>query len=84
MGRAEWERAVAFETYERNRNSGLPELPIFPTVDAQVKKQAEDEEAVRQFLVKQRLLTIPPWVKRIFGTRKSPLPEHLLGSHHAH
>ena len=63
MGRQEWERAAAFETYERNRNHGLPELPIFPSVDAHLKKQAEDEEAVRRFIVEKRLLTIPPWVK---------------------
>lgn len=74
MGRQEWERAVAFETYEKNRNHGLPELPIFPSVEAHLKKQAEDEEAVRRFLVQHRLLTIPPWVKRY---RNLLLPPYL-------
>jgi hypothetical protein len=64
MGRQEWERAVSFEAYEKARNAGLPELPIVATVEAHLKKQAEDEEAVRQFLSEKRLLSVPPWVKR--------------------
>lgn len=64
MGRQEWERAVAFEAYEINRNRGLPELPIFPSVDAHLKKQLEDEAAVRRFIEEKRLLTIPAWVRR--------------------
>lgn len=74
MGRQEWERAAAFETYERNRNHGLPELPIFPSVEAHLKKQAEDEEAVRRFIVEKRLLTIPPWMKHY---RNLLLPAYL-------
>jgi hypothetical protein len=74
MGRQEWERAVAFEAYEKNRNHGLPELPIFASVEAHLKKQAEDEEAVRRFLVERRLLTVPPWVKRY---RNLLLPPYL-------
>src|SRR5262249_22294247 len=30
MGRQEWERSVAFETYEQSRNAGLPALDLFP------------------------------------------------------
>jgi uncharacterized protein (DUF885 family) len=74
MGRQEWERAASFETYEKNRNQGLPELPIFPTVEAHLKKQAEDEEAVRRFIVEKRFLTIPPRVKRY---RNLLLPPYL-------
>jgi uncharacterized protein (DUF885 family) len=74
MGRQEWERAAAFETYETNRNQGLPELPIFPTVEAHLRKQAEDEQAVRDFIVRKRLLTIPGWVKHY---RNLLLPPYL-------
>jgi hypothetical protein len=74
MGRQEWERAAVFETYEMNRNQGLPELPIFPSVEAHLKKEAEDEEAVRRFIVEKRLLTIPPWVKHY---RNLLLPAYL-------
>jgi len=74
MGRQEWERAATFETYEKNRNHGLPQLPIFPTVEAHLKKEAEDEEAVRRFLDEKRLLTVPSWVKHY---RNLLLPPYL-------
>ncbi|MGF7147622.1 hypothetical protein FHS96_001231 [Sphingomonas zeicaulis] len=67
MGRQEWTRAVQFEEVERNRNQGVPELPIGASLDAVVKKLDADELAVRRFLTDQRLLTIPAWAGHYRG-----------------
>jgi hypothetical protein len=74
MGRQEWERAVSFEAYEQNRNRGLPQLPLFPSVDAQIAKEYEDELAVRQFLESRNILTVPDWMQHY---RNQPLPDYL-------
>ena len=74
MGRQEWERSVAFETYERRRNQGVPALPIFRDQAAQIAREAKDEQAVRAFLESRGLLTVPPRVKHYLNL---PLPEYL-------
>jgi hypothetical protein len=60
MGRQEWERAVAFEVFEKQKNRGLPELPLSPDAAAQIAREAKDEEAVRRFLNEKGFLTVPP------------------------
>src|SRR4051812_7534669 len=42
MARQDWQRAVAFEAYERERNRALPELPLFAGQDAQLEQEAAD------------------------------------------
>lgn len=79
MGRQEWQRAATFETLELNRNAGRPQMPVFPTIDAQIQKEADDEEAVRRFLVEQRLLTIPSWVKHYQNKPRPPYMTALRG-----
>ena len=74
MGRQEWERSVAFEALEFAKNRGLPELPIFPTIEANIAGQAADEAQVRQYLVDKQLLTVPGWVKHY---RNAPVPADL-------
>ncbi|MDM7955683.1 DUF885 family protein [Blastomonas sp.] len=61
MGRQEWARAVQFEELERNRNAGMAELPIGPSIDAVIGKLAEDERDIRTFLRDRKLLTVPDW-----------------------
>jgi hypothetical protein len=63
MGRQEWERSMAFEAYERQRNEGKPDLPVFPDQAAQIARQEEDEEAIRHFLEEKEILSVPAWVK---------------------
>ncbi len=74
MGRQEWERAVAFEALEQNRNSGLPELPLFPDQAAQMAREAEQENAIRRFLEEKNLLSVPDWMRHY---RNLPLPAYL-------
>jgi uncharacterized protein (DUF885 family) len=74
MGRQEWERAVAFEALEQQRNRSLPAMPIFPDQAAQIAKSANDEAAIRAFLEANDLLTVPA---RIRHYRNLPLPAYL-------
>lgn len=74
MGRQEWDRSVAFESLERARNAGLPELPLFPTIEANIAAEAADELGVRRYLEDKRLLTVPGWVKHFLN---APVPAYL-------
>jgi uncharacterized protein (DUF885 family) len=60
ISRLEWQRAVAFEQLETQRNTGLPELKPAASVEEQVKKSERDELAIRRFLVEKGILTVPP------------------------
>ena len=74
MGRQEWERSVAFEAYERQRDAGLPELPILPDQAAQIVRQERDELAIRAFLEQKGILSVPAWMKHY---RYRPVPGYL-------
>jgi uncharacterized protein (DUF885 family) len=63
MGKQEWDRSVSFDVYERERNKGLPELPIFSSAEEEIEVERIDEESIRNFLVEKEILTIPDWVK---------------------
>lgn len=74
MGRQEWERSVAFEAFEHNRNRGVPELKLFPDQAAQIAREAEQEQAIRRFLEEKRLLTVPGWMRHY---RNLPMPDYI-------
>jgi hypothetical protein len=63
MAGQEWERSVAFETLEQQRNARLPELPIFKSAQEQIEKEAKQEMEIRQYLEEKKLLTVPDWMK---------------------
>jgi hypothetical protein len=73
-GRQEWERAVAFEAYEHNRNRGLPELPLFADQAAQMAREQEMETGIRGFLEEKNILSVPQWMQHY---RNLPVPEYL-------
>jgi len=62
ISRHEFDRAVALESFERNRNTGLPELPLFPSTEAQIERCRRDEAGVRRFLMEHHILTVPDWM----------------------
>ncbi|MEK6337181.1 MAG: DUF885 family protein [Acidobacteriota bacterium] len=74
MGAYEWERSVAFETFEQTRNRGLPELGLFPDQAAQMEREVIEEEHARKFLEEKNILTVPGWLKHY---RNLPLPAYL-------
>jgi hypothetical protein len=62
IGRQEWARAVAFQTYEERRNLGTAELPIPASLEAEIALERQDELAVRTYLMEKHILTVPSWV----------------------
>ncbi len=74
MGRQEWERAVAFEAYEKNRNAGLRQLPLAKDQGAQIAREERQEQEIRNFLAEKNILTVPAWVQHY---RNLPFPAYL-------
>ena len=71
MGRQEWNRAVAFETYEKNRNKDVSPLKMATDINTWIKNAAERELQIRQFLEDHGILTVPKWVQD-YTLRQTP------------
>jgi uncharacterized protein (DUF885 family) len=74
MGRQEWNRAVAFEAFEKNRNKNVPPLKITDNIADWIKDAAAKELQIRKFLEARSILTVPNWVQH-YTLR--PMPEFL-------
>src|SRR5213594_2244780 len=74
MGKQEWNRAVAFEAYEKNRNEDVPPLKIVDNIDSWIRDAAAKELSIRKFLVERGILSVPDWVQH-YTLR--PTPEYL-------
>src|SRR5213595_2590322 len=74
MGKQEWNRAVAFEAYEKNRNKDVPPLKIADNIDNCIKDAAAKELSIRKFLEERGILTVPNWVQHYM---LRPMPEYL-------
>lgn len=73
-GRQEWDRAVAFETFEIQRNRNVPPLKLAANIDDWVKDAAAKELSIRKFLDEHGILTVPDWLQH-YTLR--PMPEFL-------
>jgi uncharacterized protein (DUF885 family) len=74
MGRQEWNRAVAFETYEKDRNKDVPSLKPADKIDNWITDTAAKELKIRKFLADRGILTVPDWIQH-YTFR--PIPEYL-------
>jgi uncharacterized protein (DUF885 family) len=74
MGRQEWNRAVAFETNEKERNRDVPPLSLAKDTESWIKDASAKEESIREFLDKHGILTVPDWLQH-YTLR--PMPEYL-------
>ncbi|MEJ2257909.1 MAG: DUF885 family protein [Woeseiaceae bacterium] len=74
QGRQAWNRAVAWDVVEQNRNAGSPELPIFPSRERQIQAAELREREIRAFLEAHDLMTVPEWLRHY---RNCPLPDYL-------
>lgn len=63
MGRQEWNRAVAFEAYEKNRNKDIPPLKMAATINDEIRNATTQELGVRKFLSDHAILTVPDWLQ---------------------
>ena len=74
QGRQAWNRAVAWDLLEQNRNRQTPELPLLPSMERQVQVTALKEREIRAFLEKHELMTVPDWLMHY---ESRPMPDHL-------
>ena len=72
MGRQEWNRAVAFEAYEKNRNRDVPPLKIADSMEHWIAETAARESQVRKFLGERGILTVPDWIQH-YTLRATPV-----------
>ncbi len=78
MGRQEWDRAVAFEAYEKNRNKDVPPLKIADKIDNWIADAAAKELQIREFLEKRDVLSVPDWIQH-YTLRSTPEYLRALG-----
>ena len=75
MARQDFDRVLAFEVYERQRDIGAPELKMAGSTEEEVGRGTHDEEQTRQYLVAHQILSVPAdlphWTLR-------PMPDYLL------
>ena len=74
MSKQEWQRSIAFESFEQTRNQRLPIPPVFANQAAQIEREAELEADIRRFLETKNILTVPTWVKHYHNL---PLPTYV-------
>jgi uncharacterized protein (DUF885 family) len=74
MGKQEWNRAVAFEAFEKNKDKSVAPLQAAKNIDNWIKEAAEKELQIRKFLEQRDILTVPSWVQ--YYTLR-PMPEYL-------
>ncbi len=74
MSKQEWSRALSFEVYESARDATIPALPIFANQTAQIERAQADEQSIREFLVKEKILSVPAWLKHY---RNLPVPAYV-------
>jgi hypothetical protein len=79
MGRQEYDRAVALEVVERQRNAGAPEIPMVPDQDAQSAMTRRAEAEIRRFLEEKGILTVPAWMPHYVDLPVPPYVEALDG-----
>jgi len=74
MGREEWARAVASQTYQEHGNLGLPQLPMAKSLADEIAAGAKGELAIRRYLEDKDILSLPAWVQHyVFA----PMPAYL-------
>jgi hypothetical protein len=59
LSRQEWNRSVAFETYEKESNRGIAELPLASSSAEEIARVQRDELTIRKFLDEKGILTVP-------------------------
>jgi uncharacterized protein (DUF885 family) len=74
QGRQEWNRSVAFESFEKTRNQGLPKPELFSSTEEQVAQAKKDEHAIREFLEENNIMSVPNWLSNYYSQRR---PAHI-------
>jgi hypothetical protein len=75
QGRMEWNRAVTFETLEKVRNNDIPPAPLFESAQEQIEQEIIDEQAIRDFLEANDIMSVPDWLQHYVNKK---MPEHII------
>lgn len=75
VGFIEWERAVTLESLSRNKHRAQPITPIPATADEQVANEKRAEASVREFYVREGILSQPDTLKHYLN---APIPAYLI------
>jgi Bacterial protein of unknown function (DUF885) len=60
MARQDFDRVLAFEAYEQQRNIGSPQLAMAGSTEEEIARGSREEAQVRQYLVAHGILSVPP------------------------
>jgi uncharacterized protein (DUF885 family) len=72
MGQQEWQRAVAFEALQQAANTGLPDTPVYKTIDDQIAEEEKQEKFIRAYMVSHGILSEPPSLKHYHYVETPP------------
>lgn len=59
MARQDFERVLAMEAYENQRDLGAPELKLAATAEELTARMARDDESIRRYMTEHQILTVP-------------------------
>ena len=77
VGDGEFARAVSFESLQQAADTGLPETPIYPSLQAQLAEEVRQERSIREYLVGHGILSEPAGVKHYLYRAMPPYIEAL-------
>jgi hypothetical protein len=60
MARQDFERVLAMESYEHQRDLHAPELKIAATADEETARMAQEDAHIRRYLLEHQILTVSP------------------------
>jgi uncharacterized protein (DUF885 family) len=60
MARQDFERVLAMESYERQRDIRAPELKLAATAEEEAARMVRDDANIRRYLTEHQILTVPP------------------------
>ena len=60
MARQDFERVLATEAYEHQRDLAAPQLQLAATSEEEISRMSRDDAATRSFLTTHDILTVPP------------------------
>ncbi|MEQ9443197.1 MAG: DUF885 family protein [Cyclobacteriaceae bacterium] len=79
MGGMEWSRSVSFDVFEQLRNADEPDSELFENAQAQINKEREEEQNIRDFLEAKNIMSVPDDVHHYLNQE---LPAHLAPLSH--
>lgn len=60
MARQDFERVLAMEAYEHQRDLGAPELKLAATAEEEAARMTREDANIRRYMTEHQILTVPP------------------------